>query len=498
MVPKSALANISPPSSPPQTDEFERGAWNESEDKFYLSRTPSTLPYTPPTSPPPDVSKSTTADKALTEEITQLSVSSLRTLLGIDNWKCGCITSKGHPCKMPISNLKADINMQIGLLTNPNHSTQKLRDELYKLAKLVHCRYHDDRTRICSRVDSWRNAFSFRESTEEQIERTLRYYSAYCAGVTKQGNSCHNKMGGQCVQNRAKTINKILTPDIYLDDDGLDYFLLVLKENMFCCWHINYQGPEKVEIWKKEILKIRKERSPVLAPPKESNMPEDEGSHTFYDDLTAQSTSQDPDNDPATYWPRRFDTTPFDIIATSDQSNDFKSSFPEIYSELTKPLVPEDQKEGYLYAYEVEGNEGFVKIGYTCRFLEKRHEEWAFDCNRKSKALYPIPLNHQVAVPNAHRVEALCHAELKHRNIRIDCHGCLRPHIEWFQCSPEEAVAVIQKWSMWMLTSPYKPESHETSAAMILKEKERVKAECIDQFMKGLLDMVADQPLSEK
>src|SRR5699024_3005237 len=107
------------------------------------------------------------------------------------------------------------------------------------------------------------------------------------------------------------------------DDDGLDYFLLVLKENMFCCWHINYQGPEKVEIWKKEILKIRKERSPVLAPPKESNMPEDEGSHTFChnnnvtksllstskdnldlqdDDLTAQSTSQDPDNDPATYW----------------------------------------------------------------------------------------------------------------------------------------------------------------------------------------------------
>lgn len=273
-----------------------------------------------------------------------------------------------------------------------------------------------------------------------------------------------------------KTISKILIPDIYLNDDSLDYFLQVLKENMFCHLHIHHQGPEKVATWKKEILKIRKKRNPALEPPKESTTPEDEGRYTFCHDhqvaetllsigkLTAQSTSLLPNRDPATYWPQEFDTTPFDIIVTSDKSNNFKSSFLDIHSKLTELLKPNDQKEGYLYAYEVEGNAGFVKIGYTCRTLEERHEEWAFDCNRKPKVLYPIPPNPRVAVPNAHRVEALCHAELKHRNIRIDCRGCLKPHVEWFLVSPEEAVAVIQKWSMWMLTSPYKPKSHKTGS----------------------------------
>lgn len=520
MVSKSTLADISPPSFPPQTDELKKRARNESEEKPCSSRILSALPYTPPTSPPPNVSKSTSEEKALAEDETQLNVSELKTRLGIDSWKCGCTTLKGDPCKIPISHYKeADINTQIESLKSYNHSSQKLRDELYKLARLVHCHYHNNRTQMCSRVENWRNNFNLEESIEEQIKRALRYYPTSCVGMNKKGNSCQIKMGGQCVQNRAKTINKILIPDIYLNDNSLDYFLQVLKENMFCHWHINHQGPEKVAIWKKEILKVRKERNPVLAPPKESKPPEDEGSHTSChnnqmaetllstsnDDfdlqdegLTAQPLSLLPNRDPATYWPQEFDTNPFDIIVTSDKSNNFKSSFRDIHNKLKEPLKPNDQEEGYLYAFEVEGNAGFVKIGYTCRTLEERQEEWAFGCNRKPKVLYPLPPDPRVAVPNVHRVEALCHAELKHRNIKIDCHGCLKSHIEWFQVSPEEAVAVIQKWSMWMLTSPYKPKSHKKSAASILKNQEREKAECIDQFMKGLSNMVADQPLSEK
>jgi len=37
-----------------------------------------------------------------------------------------------------------------------------------------------------------------------------------------------------------------------------------------------------------------------------------------------------------------------------------------------------------------------------------------------------------------------------------------------------------------MLTSPYKPELQKRSAALILKDEEREKAKCIDQFMKEL------------
>lgn len=511
---KSTLANMSPPSSPPQTDELQKTSQNEPEEEPCPSRILPTPPYTPPASPPPSVSKSISEDKQLAEVETQPTVSQLKSQLGIDNGKCGCVTTKGHPCKNAIPHLR-DIDTQLGSLKNASHSSQKIRDELYKLAGLVHCYHHNYSTQMFSRVDKWRNTFALEESIEEEIGRTLRYYPAYCAGTNRKGATCGNPIGGQRVQNRKKTIDEILNRRTYLNDGRLVYFLQVLKENMFCHWHIN-QGDAKVAIWERKILRIREERKPAFTPPRESNSPETEDSHTscHYDrvaekfssttitnpdlqneGLTKQYPSPVPNKDPATYWPQKFDTSPFDIIVTSDKSKDSKSPFSVIHSKLTEPLEQIDQKEGYLYAYEVEGNAGFVKIGYTTRSLATRHGEWAFYCNRKPKVLYPVPANHQMPVPNAHRVEALCHAELKHRNIRIDCHGCSKPHIEWFQVDPEEAIAVIQKWSKWMLTSPYTSESHKTPTNLILKDQERKKAESIEQFMKELSGMIADQPL---
>jgi hypothetical protein len=63
-------------------------------------------------------------------------------------------------------------------------------------------------------------------------------------------------------------------------------------------------------------------------------------------------------------------------------------------------LKASDQVNGYLYAYEVEGNEGFVEIGYITRPVNKRHEEWCFECNRESKPLFPIPGAEAALVPN--------------------------------------------------------------------------------------------------
>ena len=502
---KSTLADMSPPSSPPQTDEFQKTSQNDSKEKLCLSRILPTPPYTPSASPPPSVSKSISEDKQLAEVETQPTVSQLKSQLGIDNGKCGGATTKGHPCKNAIPHLK-DLDTQLGSLKNASHSSQKIRDELYKLAKLVHCYHHNYSTQMLSRVDKWRNTFALEESIEEEIGRTLRYYPAYCAGTNRKGDTCGNPIGGQRVQNRGKTIDEILNQRTYLNDERLVYFLQVLKDNMFCHCHIN-QGAAKVTIWEREILRIREERKPAFTPPRENNGPENEDSHTSCHDnkvaetlssmtsnnsdlqnegLTTQYTSPVPNKDPATYWPRKFDTSPLDIIATCDESKDFKSSFSVIHSNLTKGLGQKDQQEGYIYAYEVEENAGFVKIGYTTRSSATRHEEWAFYCNRKPKALYPIPPNPGAPVPNAPRVEALCHAELNHRNIRIDCHGCSKPHIEWFQVDPEEAIAVIQKWSKWMSTSPYTSESHETPDKLILKDQERKKAESIEQFMKGL------------
>jgi hypothetical protein len=59
--------------------------------------------------------------------------------------------------------------------------------------------------------------------------------------------------------------------------------------------------------------------------------------------------------------------------------------------------------EGYVYAYEVEGNPGFVKIGYTGFTAQKRFDDIAF---------YPIPINTSNTIKNSKLVEALCHAQL--------------------------------------------------------------------------------------
>jgi hypothetical protein len=153
---------------------------------------------------------------------------------------------------------------------------------------------------------------------------------------------------------------------------------------------------------------------------------------------------------------------------------------------MMKSLDRTDREDGYVYLYEVEENKGFVKIGYTGRSTETRHKEWDFDCNREPKVLYPIPSGSAMVVPNARRVEALCHAELDHRRIRIYCKGCLKQHIEWFEISPAEAIGVIQKWSKWMTTRPYQSIQLRSVVKWTLKEEEMRRARDIDQFMKEI------------
>jgi hypothetical protein len=57
--------------------------------------------------------------------------------------------------------------------------------------------------------------------------------------------------------------------------------------------------------------------------------------------------------------------------------------------------------QGYIYLYEVNGNEGFIKIRYTTCDLNTRYKEWEFDCNRQPNVLYLIPTHSAMAVLNA-------------------------------------------------------------------------------------------------
>lgn len=92
------------------------------------------------------------------------------------------------------------------------------------------------------------------------------------------------------------------------------------------------------------------------------------------------------------------------------------------------------------------------EIGHTTRSIDIRLMEWAEGCNRKATILYPVEPDQSVRVPNARRIEALCHAELAESRVIMYCHGCLKQHTEWFEVAFDKVKEVIQRWTQWMTT----------------------------------------------
>jgi hypothetical protein len=306
--------------------------------------------------------------------------------------------------------------------------------------------------------------------------KVLGEVSVRCVG-TKSDVACSDYMGGQKVKNCSKTIQEIVKPEIYSHNDRLEYFLQVLAENMYCHVHKS-QSPKQVKTWMLEITKFRDAEGlvPSLITDNKGHQIQDpaQAESVFINvsspkmissSLTNRSTPK-PRNmgsvSPAEYWPELYDTTPFNILPSSSFSKNQRASCIGVRKAVLGPTQKADREAGFLYAYEVEGNKGFVKIGYTTRSVKDRLDKWSFDCNRVSKLIYPISFNTSVAVPNAARVERLCHAELRRQNIRIYCSGCLKPHIEWFEISHSEAISVIEKWSKRMTSQFYQPSSIDT------------------------------------
>ena len=69
------------------------------------------------------------------------------------------------------------------------------------------------------------------------------------------------------------------------------------------------------------------------------------------------------------------------------------------------------------------------------------------------KVIYP--LGHAEKIPHANRVEGLC-LELKYRNMTVICEACPKRHVEWVRVPAAEAIAVIQKWTKRINTTPFK------------------------------------------
>ncbi|RKK25706.1 hypothetical protein BFJ68_g14093 [Fusarium oxysporum] len=496
-----AIPDLSTPNSPDQAPRVSR-------DETCPAGAVSSLP-SPPTTPPRQSSALTAHEKQPTEA--RFNATILRTSLGLDDNRCGALTKANRPCRSrtPVSN-RAGVTSQLESIIALTQSSMELEVTLDKLAKLVHCKHHTSSVSKKERIEAWIKIFPVGEASitdpatavEKGIRKALSLKSAQCIGIVDSvGSRCKHRIGGQRVYNCMLTIDDIVNPHVYQNGSYLEGLLKVLETNIYCPQHINKQPLQKVASWKLSIAEILEEHSVKLA---ESSIPEktrgpsgapnrqgspESPSTSRSDDLVLRSGRlliPNFDRDLSTYWPTKYNTSPFEIIARSDRVADSKSSYDMVKGEILRELHDMDQRDGQVYMYKVEGNPGFVKIGYTTRFVEERLQEWDFDCNRASKALYPISLSTAAAIPNARRVEALCHAELDHRRIMIYCHGCLKQHLEWFEIPSTEAIAVIQKWSDWMATRPYQSTQLRNKTKCTIKEEERTRTRYMDRFMREI------------
>ncbi|KAG8670860.1 hypothetical protein FPOAC2_04163 [Fusarium poae] len=478
---------LSPPSSPSKTKEV---AGDEAQPVEVFS---SHL-LSPPSTPPRQSSILTIHEKKV-EEV-KIDAPKLRTLLGLTDRKCGAPGRKGYPCGQwsPVAKRPAAASQLESMITLTQSSVD-LEAQLEKLVSLVHCKFHDVGLPKKNRIEAWTKEFPIGATSvtdptillEEQIKQLLALKSTQCIRVVDdQRARCKESIGGLRVNHCALTMEEILTFKAYLNDSHLEGLLEVLERSMYCSQHTKETILQKMASWKSSIAGYLVNLPTHGEPEENKGVSEDLNAHdqsekssTYATDSPVSENQSLPifnfDQDLSAYWPAIHNTSPFEIVESSGRLIDSRSSYPLIKRLINKSLVKADLCHGYIYMYEVEGNPGFVKIGYTTQPVEDRLDKWKFDCNRAPKALYPIPPNTVKAVPHARRVEALCHAELDHRRIRIYCHGCLKQHLEWFEVSSTEAIEIIQKWSNWMITEPYKMGS--------IKMEVTARTERMDDFM---------------
>ncbi|KAH7232894.1 T5orf172 domain-containing protein [Fusarium tricinctum] len=468
--PKS-ISYPSPPNSPSRTTEAFR---EETRPVTALCSSP----LSPPTTPPRQSPASHVHEKQATEE--RVDAAKLRSGLGLDDKRCGAPTKKGSPCRCwsPAVN-RAAVTSKLESMIGLTQSSMELEGELDTLAKFVHCKRHESGLPKRNRIEAWIQIFPMGEasaaiSIEKEILKLLDLQSPQCIRVVDDtGTRCEQKIG-------------------------------VLETNMYCPEHISERSLQKTASWKSKIEGILAEHAVKLlegGAPNETGAPckvpntqslAESSSASEKDSLASSSgglSIPNFDRDLSTYWPNTYKTSPFDIRERSKRLDAYKSSYKMIRGKINAPLEGMDLRNGYVYVYEVEGNSGFVKIGYTTRSVEERLQDWEFDCNRVPKALYPIPSSTATTIPHARRVEALCHAELNHRRIRIDCDCCFKHHVEWFEVSSTEAISIIQRWSNWMAKRPYKS-SLRGGSKRIIREEERERAKDMDSFMRDISESI--------
>jgi T5orf172 domain len=138
---------------------------------------------------------------------------------------------------------------------------------------------------------------------------------------------------------------------------------------------------------------------------------------------------------------------------------------------MCKDLTTKEIPKGHIYAFSVDDprKHNYIKIGVSTN-LKKRGQAHK-TCYGEMRQVYPLKGKKPITVDHALRVEHLVHAELVQYALEIekcpDHRGSHKAHREWYDVGESHAVAVIEKWSQWMSSTPYE----EGPLTEISKEK---------------------------
>ncbi|EGX88106.1 Putative helicase A859L [Cordyceps militaris CM01] len=501
----------SPPTSPKSLKVADKSAPSKritkSEAKSSIDLTETANSPEKPTEydRPVTPAESTTGEKEDGSESTKEAeeLDTWKAALSLSDMTCGATRKDKMSCENKISAKKMQSIDDIVKLVKglPSNSSLEIETHLDNLAKIAHCHYHDHPPSREARVSHWMTVLPGARpvpSPQTRLRTILGPAPAKCTSVKKDGKPCNNRIGSDRRFHIKQTTNEMINwaMEPKEKDHHLAVLAKVLEHYMFCDVHQKYCYGQQDD-WKRLVNKFRaacqQERNVSSRLVEGHTATAQEGNiHADRSTLTSPPLSPEGQllmDNPRAYWDTGYETSRFRILGKNDMVDEEKSIVDEIRDTARELLNTDANRSrnevnsGFIYLYQVPGNDAFVKIGFTGD-VTKRLEEWKKDCHREP-VLYPLPAA-AVAVPHAHRVERLIHAELREHRVRLYCERCEKQHNEWFETSVDRAAAVIEKWLLWMRGRPYEERKTRSEVKWYLKEAEAKRLADVPQFLEGL------------
>lgn len=431
------------------------------------------------------VRKLPTALQRMKESLLSSQLDRLKATLAIDEAYCGATTIKGTRCSRASPASEGAIVSTLRRLTDMTQSSEKLDTTLQSLVRVVHCHQHSRGPPSEARVGEWVDTFpkgpGFERSPvvlARKMRKALGTISIFCAGWKGSGERCKARIGGAKVRGCQRSIDELVKADDRPNRAVWELLLSVLEGNRYCGSHCLQPSMQNVRQWMTELWGIFQSAQPgpvaagdgasAFVHPLHAELTLLRKASGLQDQIDKMLQNRHPSREASgantlpwtidtliEFWPSGPDITPLEVVLDGGSPAYHDPFQPSLCEVLASPLDAKERQKGYVYAYEVVGSPGYVKIGYTSRSVDVRQAEWTNHCNRRATLLYPLGDNAMERVPNACRVEALCHAVLHEYRRRIYCAACQGQHIEYFEVTADKAIHVIRECTAWMKKQPY-------------------------------------------